>query len=406
MSNYLKIFKMKKTIILLAVLLTVFVLNLNAQDSIKAYQFTTDKVINTTSVKNQYRSGTCWVFSGNSFFETEVMRLGKGPVDLSEMFVVHHIYSDKAIKYVRLHGHLNFGAGNEFYDVKYVLKNYGIVPESVYTGLNYGTDKPVHAEMDKVLENIVKAIVENPNKKLTPVWHDAFDKVLDTYLGEMPKEFTYKGNKYTPKSFMKFLGLNPDNYIDISSFTHHPFYQKFVPELPDNWQWASYYNLPLNEMMTVIDNAISKGYSVAWASDVSEKGFSWKNGIAILPDEDVDAAAGLESDKWLNMDKREKITYLYSLEHIVKEKNVTQESRQVGFDNYETTDDHGMQIVGIAHDQNGTKYYIIKNSWGVAGSPFKGFFYASEAFVKEKTTGIMVHKDVVPVDIAKKINLN
>ncbi len=395
------------TSLLFAVLMTLFfVFSVNAQvDTIKAYHFTTDKRVITTPVKNQYRSGTCWAFSGISFFETELLRMGKGEFDLSEMFVVRNIYSDKATKYVRLHGHLNFGAGNEFYDAEYVLRKYGIVPEEVYDGLKYGTDKPVHAEMDKVLENFVKAIVEDPNKKLTPVWHDAFDKILDTYLGEYPNEFTYKGKKYTPESFMSFLGLNMDNYVDITSFTHHPFYEKFVPELPDNWQWGSYYNIPLNDLMAIIDNAIKNGYSVAWASDVSEKGFSWKNGIAILPDEKVDEVENLERNRWLNMDKSEKLHYLYSFEHIVKEQTVTQESRQEGFDNYQTTDDHGMQIVGIAHDQNGTKYYIVKNSWGTEGSPFKGFFYASESFVKAKTTGILVHKEVIPDEIAKKLKL-
>ena len=291
------------TIFFFATVMAFFlVTSVNAQvDTINAYQIKTDKRIKTTSVKNQYRSGTCWAFSGISYFETELLRMGKGEFDLSEMFVVRNIYSDKAIKYVRLHGHMNFGAGNEFYDVEYVLRNYGIVPEEVYTGLNYGTDKPVHGEMDKVLESFVKAIVENPNKKLTPVWHDAYDKILDTYLGEYPKEFTYKGKKYTPKSFMESLGLNMDNYVDISSFTHHPFYEKFVPELPDNWQGGQYYNVPLNDLTAIIDNAINNGYSVAWASDVSEKGFSWKNGIAILPDEKVDEVANLESDKWRSL---------------------------------------------------------------------------------------------------------
>jgi len=377
----------------------------NAQvDTIKAYYLTTDKRVKTTPVKNQYRSGTCWAFSGISFFETELLRMGKGEFNLSEMFVVRNIYSDKATKYVRLHGHMNFGPGNEFYDVEYVLNKYGIVPEEVYDGLKYGTDKPVHSEMDKVLENFVKAIVENPNKKLTPVWHDAYDKILDTYLGEYPKEFTYKGKQYTPKSFMKFLGLNMDNYVDISSFSHHPFYEKFIPELPDNWQWGTYYNVPLNDLTAIIDNAINNGYSVAWASDVSEKGFSWKNGIAILPDEKVDDVKDLERNKWLNMDRKEKLQYLYSFDHIVKEQTVTQESRQKGYDNYQTTDDHGMQIVGTAHDQNGTKYYIVKNSWGT-DNPFKGFFFASEAFVKAKTTGILVNKEAIPNDIAKKLKL-
>jgi len=380
------------------------VFSVNAQvDTVKAYHFTTDKRVKTTSVKNQYRSGTCWAFSGISFFETELLRMGKGEYNLSEMFVVRNIYSEKATKYVRLHGHMNFGSGNEFYEVEYVLRKYGIVPEEAYDGLKYGTDKPVHAEMDKVLDNFVKAIVENPNKKLTPVWHDAYDKILDTYLGAYPKEFTYKGKKYTPKSFMSSLGLNMDNYVDITSFSNHPFYKKFIPQLPDNWQWGSDYNVPIKDLTAIIDNAIKNGYSVAWASDVSEKGFSWKNGIAILPDEKVDEVKDLERNKWSNMDRKEKLHYLYSFDHIVKEQTVTQESRQKGYDNYQTTDDHGMQIVGIAHDQNGTKYYIVKNSWGTDNSPFKGFFFASEAFVKAKTTGILVNKESIPDDIAKKL---
>jgi bleomycin hydrolase len=393
---------LKFTFFLLAVFLTGTIF---AQtDTIKAYQITLDKKIPTTSVKNQYRSGTCWSFSGVSFLESEVLRLKKETVDLSEMFIVRNCYSDKATKYVRLHGNLNFGSGGAFHDVTYVLKNYGLVPEEAYPGLHYGTKKHVHGELDAVLKNYVDAIIKNKNKKITSVWHIGFDKILDTYLGDYPSKFTYKGKEYTPKSFAKMLGLNADNYIEVTSYTHHPFYQKFPLELPDNWLWENIYNVPLDDMMRILDNALDNGYTVAWASDVSERGFSWKNGIAILPDEDAENQTGLEKDKWLNMDRKDKISYLYNFEHIVKEKKVTQEMRQEAFDNWKSTDDHGMHIVGYGHDQNGTRYYLVKNSWDV-DNPLHGYFYASAEFVKCKTTGLMINKNAVPKDIAKKLGL-
>ncbi len=397
---------MKKILLLTLVISLSFLGIAQVQvDTIGAYIIKVDKKLPATSVKNQYRSGTCWSFSGISFLESELLRMKKGTYDLSEMYVVRHVYSDKAEKYVRLHGHLNFGSGGAFHDVTYVLKNYGIVPEKVYTGLNYGEPKHVHMEMDKVLKNFVDAIVEDPNKKLTTVWHQAFDKILDTYLGEDPKEFTYKGKKYTPKSFLQSLGLNPDDYIEITSFSHHPFYQKFAIELPDNWLWYQDYNVPLDDLIKIIDNAINSGYTVAWASDVSEPGFLWRKGIAILPDKEHQETKGMEVDKWVKMDRKEKQDYLYSLKQIVKEVNVTQESRQRDFDDYKTTDDHGMHIIGIAHDQKGNKYYLVKNSWGTDNNPLHGYFYASEAFVKDKTTAIMVYKDAIPKEIKQKLKI-
>lgn len=397
---------MKKfTLILLAVILSAWFVKAQEVDTLGAYIIKVDKKLPATSVKNQYRSGTCWSFSGLSFMESELLRMGKGEYDLSEMFVVRNVYSDKAEKYVRLHGNLNFGSGGAFHDVTYVMKNYGLVPEEAYTGLQYGEKKHVHMEMDAVLKSFVEAIIKDPNKKLTPVWHKAFNRILDTYLGEYPKEFTYKGKKYTPKSFLQSLGLNPDDYVEITSFTHHPFYQKFAIELPDNWLWYKDWNVPLEDMMKIIDNALDNGYTVAWASDVSEKGFLWRKGIAILPDVDNQETTGLERSKWEKMSRKDKMDYLYSLDHIVKEKNVTQELRQKWFDDYKTTDDHGMHIIGYGHDQKGHKFYLVKNSWGTDNNPLKGYFFASEEFVKAKTTAIMVHKNAIPKDIAKKMGL-
>ncbi len=393
------------TLILLTVIMSVWFVEAQEVDTLGAYIIKLDKKLPATPVKNQYRSGTCWSFSGLSFMESELLRMGKGEYDLSEMFVVRNAYSDKAEKYVRLHGNLNFGSGGAFHDITYVMKNYGLVPEEAYTGLQYGEPKHVHMEMDAVLKSFVEAIIKDPNKKLTPVWHDAFDRILDTYLGEYPKEFTYKGKKYTPKSFLQSLGLNPDDYVEITSFTHHPFYKRFAIELPDNWLWYKDWNVPLDDMMKIIDYALDNGYTVAWASDVSEKGFLWRKGIAILPDIDNQDETGLERAKWEKMSRKDKMDYLYSLEHIVKEKKVTQELRQKWFDDYKTTDDHGMHIIGYGHDQEGHKFYLVKNSWGTDNNPLNGYFYASEEFVKAKTTAIMVHKNAIPKDIAKKMGL-
>lgn len=376
-----------------------YVQNVQAQ-----YKFTEDIRLKTTPVKNQYRSGTCWSFSAISFLESELLRMGKGEFDLSEMWAVRNCYYDKGVKTVRLSGALNFGGGGAFHDVTYVLKNYGLVPENIYPGLNYGEDMHVHGEMDEVLKDYIDGVIKNKNKKLSTAWKVGFNGILDAYLGKKPEKFSYKGKEYTPKSFSKeVLGLNPDDYIEISSFTHHPFYQTFMIEIPDNWLWGSVYNLPLDEMMQVIDNALKNGYTVAWASDVSEKGFSWKNGLAIVPAASPEEMDNLESAKWDNSTKEELKKNMYTFEKPVPEKKITQELRQEEFDNLKTTDDHGMHIVGIAHDQNGTKYYIVKNSWGMGG--YEGYFYASEAFVRFKTTDIMIHKDALPKNIRKKLGL-
>jgi len=369
------------------------------------YVITEDFRIDVTPVKNQYRSGTCWSFSGLAFLEAELIRLGKGNFDLSEMFVVDHCYKDKADRYVRMHGNLNFGGGGAFHDVTYVLKNYGLVPENIYPGLNYGTDKHVHGEMDEVLTKYVKGVIEDKNKTLTPVWKNGFNGIIDSYLGELPKDFTYNGKTYTPRSFAdNVLGLNPDNYVELTSFTHHPFYSNFILEVEDNWLWSTVYNVPLNDFQKIIDNSLKKGYTVAWAADVSHKGFEYNKGLAVIPETNIDNLEGLEKSKWEKMSERERESQIYELNSVMKEKVITQEYRQEEFDNWSTTDDHGMLLVGEAHDQDGNEYYIVKNSWGT-NDTYNGYFYASKAFVLLQTTDIMVNKEAIPDDIKKKLKL-
>ena len=367
------------------------------------YQFTMVKKLPCTSVKNQNKSGTCWSYSGLSFLESELLRMGKGEYNLSEMFVVDRVYDKKAVKYVRMQGTINFGPGGEFNDVVNVVAHDGIVPDAIYNPGTMGDSLPVHGEMDAVLKAYVDQIIKDPNKKLTPVWHEGFDGILDAYLGPVPKTFQYKGQEYTPQSFAKSLGLNPDDYVLITSFTHHPFYKPFILEIPDNWSWGEVYNVPLNDLVDIVNNSIKKGFTVAWAADVSEKGFSFKNGIAIIPEADTQNMSSTERAKWEKLSAKEKDNVLYSFDQPGKEKTITQEMRQIAFDDYATTDDHGMHIVGIAKDQNGTQYYYVKNSWGT-DNPYNGFLYVSVPYFEYKTTSIMVNKNAVPASIAKKLN--
>ena len=367
--------------------------------------FTTVKDARITSIKNQANSGTCWAYSGQSFLEDELIRIGKGEYDLSEMFVVSHSYRDKARKYVRLHGKLNFAQGGSFYDVLYVLKEYGAVPQSVLPGLNYGTTKNQHGEMEAALKGFLDAIVSNPNGKLSPAWYPAFESILDQYLGKLPESFTFNGKKYTPKSYAQEMGLNADDYVSLTSFTHHPFYSKFALEIEDNWRWAESYNLPIDEFMRTMEYAIDKGYTIAWGSDVSEKGFT-RDGIAVLPDVEEIETKGSDQARWIGLNSSDKQRLLNQLIHTadVPEIEPTQEYRQKGFDNYELTDDHGMVIYGIAKNQIGRKFFMVKNSWGEAGA-YKGHWYASYNFVKGKTMNIVLHRSAIPEDIAKKLDI-
>lgn len=365
------------------------------------YLFTIQNSIEATDVKNQYRSGTCWSFSALSFFESEMERMGKEPVNLSEMFVVWHTYSDKATKTVRMYGELNFGPGGAFHDVLYVMKHYGMVPDTIYSGLNYGSDKHIHGEMDQMLNAMVNVAVKNPNKKLSTAWHPAVEGALNAYLGEIPQEFTYDGKSYTPKSFMEATGIQPDDYVAMTSFNHHPFYTEFPIAVADNWLWKDFYNVPLDEMMATIDNALANGYSIAWAADVSEKGFSFKNRLAIVP-EDIDniEVKGRDNKNFSDAGADKSGS---AFDAPVKELAITQENRQEAYDTQETTDDHGMHITGMATDEFGTKYYIVKNSWGTKYND--GYFFASEAYVRYKTMNILVHKDAIPKATKKKLEI-
>lgn len=393
--------------LLLSCILTAFAATTFAADkttaAVDTFQFTIVKENKITPVKNQASSGTCWSFSGLGFFESELLRMGKPEVDLSEMFVVSHSYSDKADKFVRTNGNINFAAGGSFHDVMYVLKNYGIVPEEQMNGLNYGEENHRHGELDALTGSYVKTLIGNPNKKLSTAWKAGFDGILDAYLGKLPTEFTVNGKKFTPVTYAQSLGLNMDDYVSLTSFTHHPFYTKFAIEIPDNWRWGESYNLPLDEFAKVFENAVDKGYTIAWGSDVSEKGFT-RNGVAVNPELKKENLPGSDQARWLNISQKEMEARILAANGPQPEVKVTQELRQQGFDNYQTTDDHGMVIYGMAKDQNGGKYYLVKNSWGT-DSKYKGIWYASESFVLHKTINIVVHKDAVPKDILKKLGI-
>ncbi|MDR2950478.1 MAG: aminopeptidase [Prevotella sp.] len=391
---------MKKLFILPLFLL--ITLSIYAQDN-AGYQFTVVKENPITSIKNQGNSGTCWSFSGVAFLESELLRMNKGEHDLSEMYIVRRNYADKADKYVRVGGNLNFAQGGAFADVVETLNEYGVIPNDTYAGLNYGETLHNHGEVEAALSGYVKGISANKNRRISPVWAIGFNGALDAYFGAIPKDFQYQGKTYTPQSLAQSLGLDSKNYVSVTSFTHHPFYAPFALEIPDNWRWALSYNVPVDEMIQIIDNAINNGYTVAWATDVSEIGFT-RNGIAVIPDDEAPENVGSDQAHWLGLSRNEKNNRMKAMvdQGPVKEKTITQEMRQIAFDNQETTDDHGMQIYGIVKDQNGTKYYLVKNSWGEAGN-YKGIWYASEAFVKYKTTNIMVNKAALPKGIANKL---
>lgn len=399
---------MKKLVMTVAALMVAFGLSAqvdNKTEEVKTpYQFTAVNDLSATSVKDQYSSGTCWSFAGIGFLESELLRMGKGEYDLSEMWIARHAYHDKADKYVRLHGKGNFSQGGATHDVFNAVREYGIVPEEVYSGLQYGTAKHEHSEVEAVLKGYMDAVVTNPNGRLSTAWLDGVDGILDAYLGEVPETFIYNGKEYTPQSFAEELGLNMDDYVSITSFTHHPFYTQFAVEVPDNWAWGLSYNVPLEEMMEIIDNALLNGYSVEWAADVSEPGFQYSKGFAVIPAGTSSEASDLEWAKWETMSSNSRRAMIAKATEPIEEMEITQELRQEGYDNYETTDDHGMLITGIFTDQNGNTFYKVKNSWDVSNI-YDGYFFASAPFVAYKTMNIVVHKNAIPKDIRKELGI-
>lgn len=375
----------------------------------EGFVFTTVKANPITSIKNQNRAGTCWCYSSFAFLESELLRMKKGEYDFSEMYTVYNTYLDRATTVVRTHGDVSFAEGGSFYDVIYGMQHYGLVPEeAMRPGVMYGDTLSNHSELSLVTGAYVNAIADSKLSSLqmgndnTPLWRKGLEGIYDAYLGKRPETFEYKGKTYTPQSFYESTGLNASDYVSLTSYTHHPFYTSFVLEIQDNWRWGQSYNLPIDELMEVFDNAINEGYTIAWGSDVSEQGFT-RDGIAVIPDAEKAAElTGSDMARWLGLsavDKRKELT-----SKPMPEKEITQEMRQIAFDNWETTDDHGMQIFGIAKDQTGKEYYMVKNSWGKAGK-YDGIWYASKAFVKYKTMNIVVHKDAIPKQIAKKLGL-
>ncbi|OXA82657.1 C1 family peptidase [Flavobacterium columnare] len=395
-------FKIKKNIALTASFIITFSafaqdnlvnsLKINASEKSKeSFKFTDVINIENTPIKNQGSSGTCWSYSANSFLESEMIRMGKKPVELAQIYSARNAYIEKGRNYVRMHGSVALGDGGAFHDVINMYRKYGAVPQSVYTGLNYGTDKNKFAEMSSLIEAFLKAVVTNPNGELTPNWEKAYTAMIDSYLGQVPKTFQFEGKTYTPETFAKeVVGVNADDYVEISSLQEYPYYTKFVLMVPDNWNFDQVYNVKMNELTDIIDNAIKNGYSVAWAGDVSEKSFSWKNGVAYVPEKKFEEMTADEKSDMFNGPK--------------KEMTVTEEMRQKAFDNYTTTDDHGMHIVGISKDQNGKEYYIVKNSWGTTND-YKGYLYMTKEFAKYKATAIMLHKKAIPTGIVSKLKL-
>jgi len=344
------------------------------------HTFTMIYDLSATSVKNQAKSGTCWDFATQSFMESELLRMGKGKYDLSEMFNVRYTYPLKAERYVRYHGKTQFGEGGQAHDVLKIFDTYGAVPAGVYPGLEPGDSLVNNFEMDAVLKAVLNTIIDR--NQISQHYKDIVNAICDIYLGKVPEKFEYDGKEYTPKSFAASLGINTKDYVEITSYTHHPFYSKFVLEVPDNWEDGEYYNVPLDDLTKIMDNALANGYTVAWDGDVGKDNFYKKEGYAVVPFENDTSKTGPE-----------------------KEQNITPEMRQKAYDDYTTTDDHLMHITGLAKDQDGTKFYYTKNSWGTKDRKYDGYWYLSEPFVRLRTIAIMVHKDAIPKDIREKLGL-
>lgn len=377
----------------------------NAKDS--KYQFTKIAHLDATPVQSQGWTGTCWSFSALSFFESELMRMGdENPELLSEMFVVRKAYESKATKYIRMNGKVNFSEGGAFHDIPYVIRRYGIVPLSVYEGLNYGTDSHNHSELFNVLDGAVQGLLKHMEgkyfKELTPAWQSAINGILDAYLGPDIEEFELNGKKYTPANYAKAIGLNMDDYVSLTSFTNHELNKECMLEIPDNWAWGKSYNVSLEDLMNVCEYALKHDYTLAWGADVSEKGFSFSNGLAINPVDIATIEVSGEDNKNFSDAGADKKSNAFK--EPVDEVEVTPEIRQREYDNKKTTDDHGMHIVGLYKDQNDTKYLLVKNSWGTGNYP-EGYLYVSESYFNMKTINIYLHKDGLSDKMKKKLNI-
>lgn len=376
----------------------------NAEDS--DYKLTKLVHLDATPVQSQGYTGTCWSFSALSYFESELIRKGnKNPDLLSEMYVVRKAYESKAEKYIRMDGKINFSEGGAFHDIPYVIRHYGIVPLEIYEGLNYGSESHNHSELFSVLNGAMQGLLKHSakaSKGLTTAWKQAMNGILDAYLGEDITEFEFKGKKYTPASYAEEIGLNMDEYLSLTSFTNHDLNKKCMLAIQDNWAWGESYNVNLDDLMAACEHALREGYTVAWGADVSEKGFSFKNGLAINPVDPSTIQVSGKDNKNFSDAGADKTSNAFKTP--VEEVKVTPEIRQEGYDNKTTTDDHGMHIVGLYKDQNGTKYFLVKNSWGTGNYP-EGYLYVSESYFKWKTINIYMHKDGLSKEMKKKLNI-
>lgn len=400
-TNYLS------TILFIGILFSFFTSNATEKKEKKqeeGYQFTRKIEIPATTVKDQASSGTCWSFATTSFIESELIRLGKGTYDLSEMFFVYYAYPQKAKKYLRYQGHANFDEGGQAHDVMNIFAQFGCIPEEVYNGINYGLKYHRHSEVLAIMKGVLDHSLENKsgfsNKSL-----DVVNASLNIYLGQVPDTFSVKGISYTPLSFSKELGINPADYVELTSYDCYPFYEKVNLEIPDNWSQGTYFNLPVDELMQIINEAFAKGYSVNWDGDISEPGFSHNHGVAIIPESDPKNMEESERVKWEKLSQEEQAEMLFDFSKPRNEKKITQQMRQTSFDKFLTTDDHLMHLTGTAVDQKGTPYYITKNSWAGDSNDLGGYLYMSESYVRLKTIAIQVHKDCIPQTIKSKLGL-
>jgi len=395
----------KKLLSSFLILLTISLGSMAQENGQSGFEFKEISNIPTSSVKNQQSTGTCWCFATISFLETELMRMGKKEFNLSEMFVARNAFVEKGKKYFRFQGKTNFSEGGQAHDVTKMIKKYGIVPEDIYKGNNYGSSYHIHQEMVAELKGILDGLNKNKNKVISTAWERAFAGFIDAYMGETPEHFTYEGKEYTPVSFSQELGLNMNDYVELTSYACYPFYEEVELEIPDNWTHDRYYNLPIDELMEVMNNALTKGYSVAWDGDVSETGFKHRKGLAILPTSDKTEMVNSEMGKWDNMSASEKRQKLFSCKEPVPELKITDEKRQISFDNRKTTDDHLMHLTGLYKDKFGTYYYKVKNSWAEDSNSYGGYLKMSESFARMKTVAIMVHKDAIPKNLRKKLGI-